>query len=145
MKRGSLRFLGLISFSAVILGGCGTQKAKEDAERVVAQHFDAIAHHDYEHALWFYGEEFFSRTSRPDWLETLQKAETKLGPFQSYRVTNWNVNTKFGTGGGTYVSLACEVWYGHDVAEEEMILFRAHSTDDFKIMKHGINSPGLFR
>jgi hypothetical protein len=138
-------WLGL-GLGTSLLGGCGMQKSRADAEKIVARHFDKVRDRAYDGALADYDDEFFSVVSRDEWARRLGQVEAKLGPFQSYTVAEWNVNSKFGTGaGGTYVTLTCNVAYANYTAVEQMVLYRAKSDDDFKILRHGINSEGLFK
>jgi hypothetical protein len=46
-------------------------------------------------------------------------------------------------GTGTNVWLTCKVTYSQHVATEAMELFRASDDDEFKILKHGINSDAF--
>jgi hypothetical protein len=119
------------------------KKAKEDAELAVARHFDAIANHSMQGVLAGYDEKFYSVVPRDEWARRLAIVATKLGDYKGFTVAGWNVNTKMGTDAGTYVSLTCKVTYSKHVASEAMVLFRASEDDEFKIVKHGINSDAL--
>jgi len=131
------------AIACVLVLGCGLKKSKEDAERIVARHYEAIATHATDAVLADYDEQFFEKTTRQGWLEVLKKVESKLGPYQSHRVTSWNARNNFGTNAGSYVTIGCEVTYANHEAQEQMELFRANERDEFKITKHGIDSEAL--
>jgi hypothetical protein len=126
---------------ALALAACGFQKAKADAELAVTRHFEAIASHSTQVVLAGYDERFFSVVPRDEWAKRLGVVEGKLGEYKSFTVASWKVHTQMGT--GTYVSLTCKVTYSKHVATEAMELFRANDDDEFKILKHGINSDAF--
>ncbi|SRR6266508_231642 len=140
----SRRLLLLLCVS--LPAGCGIQTSRAEAEQIVARHFESIRNRAYQSALADYDDQFFSVVPREEWARRLDQVEAKLGAFQSYAVTNWNVNSKFGTGaGGTYVTFTCNVAYAKYPAVEQMVLYRPKSGEEFKILRHGINSEGLFK
>jgi hypothetical protein len=139
--RAAPRFRVFLLVLALVLAACGFQKAKADAELAVAKHFEAVASHSTQVVLAGYDERFFSVVPRDEWAKRLGVVEGKLGQYKSFTVVNWNVNTKMGT--GTTVSLTCKVTYSKYVATEAMVLFRVSDEDEFKIVKHGINSDAF--
>jgi hypothetical protein len=125
--------------------GCGFGKSREDAERAVARHFDAIASHAEEAVLAGYDDRFYTSVPREEWARRLAKIESKVGEFQSFKVVSWSVNNKLGTDGGTYVTVACEVTYSKYPAQERMVLFRSKDNTEFKILQHGVNSEAFLK
>jgi len=139
------RWLAVVLWVALVAAGCGWKKAQVEAETAVARHFDAVAHHSSALVLDGYDATFFSVTPRDQWGKRLRTIEAKLGDFQSFKVVNWNVQSKVGTDAGTYVMLTCQVSYSKYPAEERMLMFRRSDDDAFKIVKHGINSEGFMQ
>jgi hypothetical protein len=134
-----LRLLLLVL--ALALAGCGFMKAKEDAELTVARHFEAIASHSERDVLAGYDAQFFSVVPREEWAKRLSAVDAKLGQYQSHTVASWKVNSSLGA--GTHVTLTCNVRYTKHTATEAMELYRANDEDEFKIVKHGINSDAF--
>jgi hypothetical protein len=135
----------IVAFVCLAALGCGIKKSKEDAERIVARHYESIAAHAYEAVLADYDEQFFEKTPRDGWVDVLKKVEAKLGTYESYKIAGWNARNNFGTNAGSYVTIGCDVKYAQHEAEEQMILFRRDDRAEFKIMKHGINSEWLLK
>ena len=133
----------LVSWLLFMLGltACGFVKAKEDAEHTVTRHFEAVASHSTEAVLAGYDEQFFAVVPREEWTRRLATVEAKLGPYQSFSVSNWNIHSSLGA--GTHVKLTCNVKYAKYTATEAMELFRANDDQPFTILKHGINSEGF--
>jgi hypothetical protein len=133
----------LLVFLAIALAGCGIMKAKEDAEEALTLHFEAVAKHSTAAVLSRYDAKFFEAVPREEWAKRLALVETKLGDYQSFEIVNWNVNSKFGTDGGTYVSVTCKVRYSKHTAQEAFILFRTQDEQPFRIVRHGITSDAF--
>src|SRR5713226_4265770 len=105
--RGTLLLIGCVA-----IGGCGFTQSKQDAEKVLARHFQAVATNGYDSAMGDYGAPFFQKTTKDEWSKTLARLSGKLGAFQSYSVGGWQVFKNAGTfGAGTTVSLKCQVIY----------------------------------
>lgn len=126
-----------------LLAACGAATSRKDAERALAQHYQAIAAGDYGGAMAGYDDRFFTKIPREKWAETLAKLGDKLGAYQSHRLGGWNVQQRIGVGSGTYVNATCLVSYSKFPAEERITLFRANADGPFKILGHNINSTGL--
>ncbi len=128
------------------IGGCGFQQSKQDAEKVLARHFQAVATNGYDSAMGDYGAQFFQKTTKDEWSQTLARLSGRLGAFQGYSVGGWQVFKNAGTfGAGTTVSLKCQVTYAKYPATESFTLFKGTSDSDYKIVGHSINSDGLLK
>ncbi len=135
-----------IFVGCIILAGCGFKQSKQDAEKVLARHFQCVASNDYTGAMTDYGAPFFQKTTKDEWSKTLIKLHNQLGAYQGYTVTGWRVFKNAGTwGAGTTVSLQCQVDYSKYSATENFTLFKGTKDDDYKIRAHFINSEGLLK
>jgi hypothetical protein len=153
----SFRFLGAVLESGYVetIGSrlrnvhCSDQLRVRQVERGCREgsgkHFDAIGSHAREAVLAGYDDRFFTTVPREEWAKRLTTIESKVGEFQSYKVMNWNVNSKLGTDGGTYVTLTCAVTYSKYPAQERMVLFRKDDNAEFKILQHGVNSDAFLK
>jgi hypothetical protein len=134
----------LLLIGCVAIGGCGFTRSKQDAEKVVARHFQTIATNGYDSAMADYGAQFFQKTSKDAWSKTLARLGGKLGAYQSYSVAGWNVFKNASTSGaGTTVRLQCQVVYSKYPAVESFTLFKGVGDSEYKILGHQINSDGL--
>ena len=97
-------FLLLVSCTAC-LEGCGITKSKQDADKVLTRHFQAVSTNDPGAALNDYGSQFFQGTSKEEWSKVLGRLNAKMGPYQSHTITGWRSFTKAGSfGSGTTVT-----------------------------------------
>lgn len=140
----------LIRFPAltclVLLAGCGFGQSRQAAEKVVTAHYQAISTNGYNSLLSNYGSQFFAKTKREEWAQTLKLLGTKLGSFQSHRITEWNVQKGTSAGGfETYVKIAVQSTYSKYPAQEHFTLFKGPKDKDFKIIGHDIRSDGLLK
>ena len=136
--------LGTAGVLCALTASCGLSKARDDAEKVLARHFQMISTNGYGAAMTDYGGQFFARTGRDQWEETLRGITSKLGPFRGYMITQWGVSRRAGgVGAGLYVRLVCQDPYGESVAAEDFTLLKGPGESEFKIIAHHINSPGL--
>jgi hypothetical protein len=136
----------LLLIGCVAIGGCGLTQSKQDAEKVLARHFQAVATNGYDSAMGDYGAQFFQKTTKDEWSKTLARLSGKLGAFQGYSVGGWQVFKNAGTfGAGTTVSLKCQVTYAKYPATESFTLFKGTSDSDYKIVGHSINSDGFLK
>lgn len=143
MKRCLGNLIGALLLAS-ILTGCGLKEAKQDAEKVVTRHFQALATNNVKAAMADYSSDFFNRTPQAEWAKALENLNTKLGAYQGYSVQGCSVFKKAGTLTiGTTVSLRCQVTYANHPATETFTLFKSSLDDDFKIIAHRINSDGL--
>src|SRR6266849_1071283 len=98
----------LLLIGCVAIGGCGLTQSKQDAEKVLARHFQAVATNGYDSAIGDYSAQFFQKTTKDEWSETLARLNGKLGGFQGYSVDGWRVFKIASTSGaGTTLSLHC--------------------------------------
>lgn len=127
-----------------ILIGCGFKESKQDAELLLSRHFQTIATNGFETAIGNYGTPFFQKTTKEQWAKALTGVNKKLGAYQSHATTSWRVFKKSGTsGGGTTVSVQCQVTYYKHTATEQFTLFKGTGDSEFKIIGHKINSTAL--
>src|SRR5713101_2611137 len=82
LTRSPLFRITLLLIGCVVIGGCGFMQSKQDAEKVVARHFQAVATNGYDSAIGDYSAQFFQKTTKDEWSETLARLNGKLGGFQ---------------------------------------------------------------
>jgi hypothetical protein len=133
-----------IAIGAMLLGGCGFVQSTQDAEKVVARHFQELATNGVDVAMTDYGDAFFKKTTKQEWRKALSNLGQKLGTYQSDTITSWRVFKNAGTtGSGTTVTLQFQVTYSKHKATENFTLFKGITDSDYKIVGHQINSTGL--
>ncbi|MDB6111387.1 MAG: hypothetical protein JWR69_3137 [Pedosphaera sp.] len=131
---------------SVALGGCGLVHAKQDADKVLARHFQAIATNGFDAAMADYAPKFFQKTSKDEWTKSLSRLGGKLGTYQSYSITGFRANQNAGTfGSGTTITLQCQIKYSKYPATETFTLFKGLTDSDYKIVNHSINSDGFLK
>lgn len=136
----------LLALLVAATTGCGLFSSKEDAEAVARRFYEALARKEYDRALEFYSPSFFQKTKPDEWRGALERIQTRLGDFESYRLTTWKVHTGVGTGeSGTWYQLQYSVKYRRYEAMEALVLFRPSGAGEIKIVGHQINSPGLLQ
>jgi hypothetical protein len=134
----------LFVIASALLAGCGFTQDKKDAEEVVARHFQTISTNGFDAAMADYGAPFFQKITKEEWAKALTKVSSKLGAYQSYRITSWRINKNAKTtGAGTTVTLQCEVIYSKHTATETFTVFKGLSDSDYKIFGQNINSTAL--
>ncbi len=109
-------------------------------------YFSAIQEKDFEKALSFYGDQFFESTPRVEWGQNLKSISAKLGDLQKYDLSEWRVRAKTGTGlAGVFIEMHYKVIYSRYAADEVLTLFKPIGGNEWKILKHQINSPGFIK
>jgi len=140
----SLSGLALLVFCFTALTGCGVNKSKQDAEKVLTRHFQTVSTNGYNAALEDYGSQFFRVTTKEEWSKALAQLTSKLGTYQSHAITGWRAFTKVGTSGsGRTVTLQCQVTYSKHSAQETFTLFKGATDSDYKIIRHEIDGAAL--
>jgi len=134
--------LGL-AVALVTAVGCGVSKDKTAAQGVAEACFESVKRKDFQGVLQCYSPKFFENTSREKWTKMLQNVNAKLGDLQDYEIVGWNFRKFAGLGGGTYLHLQYNVTYSKYPAQEILTLYRPLTGGEFKIVAHGINSPGF--
>ena len=123
--------------------GCATQGDKQQAEQVLARHFDMRAHGAYDAALADYHDQFFEQVTRSEWRSALASVASKLGPFQRYDVLREQPEHRQIAGPGTYLKFNCKVTYSRHTSSETLYVLRKEGAAKFKILGHQIDSLGL--
>lgn len=125
------------------LTGCGGDSPDDSPKSVLAQYFSASSTNDFERVVTLYGEQFFAKTPKEEWLKALKSMHAKLGPYQSHQIVDWRSDSRIGTGvDGTTVQIRCVVTYSNFLANEAFRLFRATGSE-YKIVGHHIDSDAL--
>jgi hypothetical protein len=145
--RGHLRqAVGAATVVAIIgLASCGFNQAKQDGEKLVARHFQAVATNGYQAGVADYGNDFFKTVSREEWTKSLANLNSKLGAYQKHAIASWRVFRKVGSRPGTTVTFQCQVTYSKYPATETFTLFKGASESEYKIIGHQITSDGLLK
>lgn len=130
-----------LSLLAVV--SCAGQSDKQQAEQVLARHFDLRAHSSYDAALADYDDRFFEHVTRSEWRSALTSVASKLGPLQGYDVMVDEPERRELAGPGTYLKYKCKVSYSKHNSMETLYLFRKAGATKFKILGHQIDSLGL--
>ena len=106
----------LLAAAALALAGCGNvTKAKEDAERAVAE-FHAQLDAGRFDAIWDAGgDELKGGISKQDWSALLAAVRRKLGDVTGSTTRSWNVNSRNLT---TYVTLVQDTTFATGKASE---------------------------
>ncbi|HKP61856.1 MAG TPA: hypothetical protein VJV78_34230 [Polyangiales bacterium] len=129
--------------SLLTVVSCAGQSDKQQAEQVLARHFDMRAHSAYDAALADYDDRFFEQVTRSEWRSALASVASKLGPFQGYDVMVDERQQRQLAGPGTYLKYKCKVTYSKHSSMETLYLFRREGATKFKILGHQIDSLGL--
>jgi len=139
-------YIASVLMLLLIIGssGCGIVSTKAHAQQVATNLFEAIRNKDFDTAMTFYAPEFFEETP-VDWMQVLKNVNAKLGDLETYKLDTWSINKFMGTtGSGTYFKAQYEVTYSRYTATEKLTLFKPDTGSEFKIIKHDIESFGLF-
>lgn len=133
-------------YLSIVLTGCGLTQSKQEAEKIVAKHFQIISTNGFDAALSDYGRQFFVKTSKEQWSAVLSRVSSKLGKFQHYVIISWLASKNAGiAGSGTYVELKCQTSYSLYTAQERFTLFKSAEDSDYKIIAHNISSDRLLK
>jgi len=128
------------------LCGCGIKQSKDDSDKVLAHHFQAVATNGYTEALTDYDPQFFQTITKEEWSKMLAKMNAKLGTYQSYSIVNWRSFSNYGgSGSGTHVSLQCQVVYSKHTTQESFTLFKGLTDSGYKIIEHHVDGAALLQ
>jgi hypothetical protein len=127
----------------LLLASCVGRDDRQEAEQVLAHHFDTLAHHGYDAALLDYDDLFFEDVTRTEWRNALSNVADKLGNVQGYDISVHGLESKTIAAPGTYLKYKCKVTYSKNTSEETFYLFRRAGAQRFKILGHQIDSSGL--
>ncbi len=103
---------------------------KEDAERAVADLYEALDRDDYDAALAIYHPESWFRLSEAQMLAQIQAIDEDLGRREEGRLVGWNVQK----GSQSWVDLTYENLYEKGVVVEAFRLVRLDGV--YKILVH---------
>lgn len=140
--------LGIFILAAfmVLFVGCNPIADKSSAESVMNEYFAAIKDKDFDKALGFYSQQFFDKTSRESWNQSLRAVNSKLGDLQSYEQTGWRIQATTGLGpAGTWFIFQYRVTYSKYPSDEEVILFKPAGSNEIKILQHQIMSEAFLK
>ena len=139
-------FIIVILVTLILIAGCNPVAEKSSVESFMNEYFGAIKNKDLDRALGFYSPQFFEKTSRESWKQSLQAVNSKLGDLQKFETTEWQIKVTTGLGSsGTSYIFKYRVTYSKYPASEEVILFRAAGSTEIKILQHHITSEGFFK
>lgn len=134
---------GALLAALLSLVSCAARDDRRDAARVLDHHFDALAHEHYDDALADYDPRFFADVTRADWRSALVSITAKIGKVEHYVITVNGLESKQTVGPGMYLKFKCKVDYAKHTSEETFYLWRREGADEFHIVGHQIDSPGL--
>ena len=109
------------------------------AQETVDKYYQAYTQKNWESALSFYSPEFFAKTPKEQWLQTLPVVRDRLGSYQSSQQTGWRYQAD---ANGGFIALSFQVAYEKGQATETFTL-RSTADGRMVIVGHTINSPAL--
>jgi hypothetical protein len=125
---------------------CNPVEEKNAADAVAKNFFESVIAQDFDKALTFYGQQFFQKTSREEWLSSLKNINAKLGDLQKYEQTSWRINANAGTAlNGTVFTYQYKTTYSKYPADETLVLFKPTGGKEIQIIGHNINSAGFLK
>jgi hypothetical protein len=129
-----------------LMTGCGGGRDVSDANIVMRSYYEAIQAKHFEKALTFYAPEFYERTSREEWLQTLSDLNSKLGDLQTYQMSGYRIEAGVGAGlTGAFLVMQYRVTYSKYPADETVTLIRSGPSNEMRILSHQIASQGLLK
>ncbi len=130
----------LVSWLFVTLfAGCGIDHQKETTD-LADRLYDRIGTGDFPAAAELYGEPFFQRVSRDQWIQTLQQVENTLGAYERHSLIQARQQT-FGPAenpGEVYTVLMYRVNYGDQEAIEQLTF--STTQQPIRLVNHQIMS-----
>ncbi len=136
MKRLSL--LVACAFVGISLVGCSMSEDRSAASQLGAAFYESIKAEDVNSVISFMSPEFFEVTSEDDLKILFPALKDRMGTMESYELTGWYVNKRFGTDSlsGTLVTLQYKVVYSKSPCNETLLLYKPSDGNDFKILSY---------
>lgn len=113
-----MRKLASVLLSLVGLAGCSPGTDVPIAQRAIASFHSDLNAGSFEKIYANSDPELKSATNRDEFIKILGVVHSKLGPFTSGKMLNWNDNA---TTGGHYVTLNYQASYQKGSAEENFV------------------------
>ncbi len=130
----------------VLVLSCGPLGPSPEAKSVADRYFELRKAGQTQELLSLYGEDFFQVTPRDKLVDYLEKTAAKLGPLQSYELSNSHKVSFAGTSNsGTTTTLIYAAKYTNGPAVETLVLFEPASGGPPRIKGHNIQSEAFLR
>jgi len=137
---GGVLFAATAIMLLVLLAGCTKETSSESVEEIATQYYDSIQKKDYDKALSFYADDFFTLEPAAAWLNYLKHVNDTLGNLKKVKLKRKNVSTIFS---GRRFVFVFSNQYEKGLAEETVIFFKHTSKPGVKILAHKIESTLL--
>jgi hypothetical protein len=110
------------------------------AKASAAKYFEAYSQKDWDKAMTLYSVEFFGKTPKEQWRQTLPALADKLGAYQGSQLVGWRyvADTR-----GNFLVLTYNVQYVSGPATETFTFGGTANGEQMPIFGHHINSPAL--
>jgi hypothetical protein len=140
-------FLFSLLILIFLMASCGNiAQDSKAAEAVAKDYFESIRAKDFDKAITFYAPQFFEKTTREEWLQSLKNINERLGGLDKYDLVSWKIQANAGTpNSGTFYILEYKIIYTKYQSAETLTLFRPTSGGEIKILGHSIQSPGVLK
>ncbi len=134
----------LLCVFSLLLCSCMVGREKERAEAVVFSYHYRLQQNDLEGLLNLFSKDFFHATPREKMSLILKNINAKLGKFQSFTLSTWNVKANMSTAGsGRIVTLVYDVKYEKQNAVETFVLVEPFGSDSMLIQGFDIRSDAF--
>lgn len=139
-RRGGTFTALTIILVTVLLAGCTKETSSESVELIATQFYDAIQKKDYDKALGFYSDDFFTLKPASSWVDYLKHVNGALGDLKKVKLKRKNISTVFS---GRRFIFVFSNQYEKGLAKETVIFFKHISKPGIKIQVHTIESSKL--
>ncbi|MCW9013097.1 MAG: hypothetical protein OQL06_04880 [Gammaproteobacteria bacterium] len=75
----------------IVLNSCGLKDRKQEAGQLASQFYQNIAQHNYEDALALCADDFFTISSKEEWVQVLRSINDKYGNYKNHHLIKWNM------------------------------------------------------
>jgi hypothetical protein len=134
---------GAMAAGLGLRGACGLRRDKAVAEQVASRYYQCLMRRDWEGAMNQCWPEFYRAMGRDRTIQLHGRMNAKLGDLRRYDLVGWQFHKQVGAGAGTYLELRYETVYASYPGQEVIVLFRPPWAEEFKLLSHDVNSPGL--